>query len=554
MRLSQVSLKRSRVTSSEMSTSLCTSPGALTVSAFFLSRDQSRERYRRSRLRSSRPWPSAMVRTMSPASLGLSSLEMSRRRSRSPCLQAAGDADAAAAGHVHQVAPGQRDLGAQPRALVAHRVLGDLHQHLLAVLERVGDAPGALLAVRRRHLVHVQEAVLLEAEVDERRVDAVHDVLDLALVDVAQVRLAVGPLDVDLGQAAVLDQRDAQLVAVVGDEDDLALGPLGDDASVRRCPSSIGAWCRGRCPRPDGRWPLGRRRSRGRPLVLVSRTRRLAGLGLGRSLAAGIRRLGLAGLKSLCGCPRELLRACRACDARAPPRDRRRLAPFSPGSRFSGFAGRAALGGFLAALRRPSAPAPAAAAASGASAWASPVAGSPAASSASRAASSCSMSELLRRRRPPRLPRCGGAWRELSSPSPSWRGALRRQRLPPAADSAAASGAAAALGGLGRCRRRGCCGRSHAEAYAGGRGSRRRSCRRADSVAPSRPAGCCRGGAAPSRSRRALRRLLSRASGCLGGADRRRLLGCRRQPPRGADDPAPTGHQRRRGQLERRRR
>ena len=210
-----------------------------------------------SRLRSSRPCPSAMVRTMSPASLGLSSLEMSRRRSRSPWLEAAGDADAAPAGHVHQVAPGQRDLGAQPGALVAHRVLGDLHQHLLAVLERVGDAPGALLALRRRHLVDVEEAVLLEAEVDERGVDAVHDVLDLALVDVAQVRLAVGPLDVDLGEAAVLDQRDAQLFAVVGDEDDLALRALGDDGRAAAGRARSARWCRGRCPRPAGRWPWG---------------------------------------------------------------------------------------------------------------------------------------------------------------------------------------------------------------------------------------------------------------------------------------------------------
>ena len=143
-------------------------------------------------------------------------------------LKAAGDPDAAAAGHVHQVAPGQRDLGAQPGALVAHRVLGDLHQDLLAVLERVADAAGALLALRRRDLVDVEKAVLLEAEVDERSVDAVHDVLDLALVDVAQVRLAIRALDVDLSESAVLDQRDAQLFAVIGDEDDLALRPLGD--------------------------------------------------------------------------------------------------------------------------------------------------------------------------------------------------------------------------------------------------------------------------------------------------------------------------------------
>ncbi len=158
-----------------------------------------------------------------PASLALSCLETSRRRSRSASPQPARDAHAAAAGHVDQVPPGQRDLGAQPGALVPHRVLGDLHEDLLAVLERVADAAGALLALGRRDLVDVEEAVLLEPEVDEGGVDAAHHVLDLALVDVAQVGLLVRPLDVDLRQAAVLDQRDAQFLAVVGHQDDAAL-------------------------------------------------------------------------------------------------------------------------------------------------------------------------------------------------------------------------------------------------------------------------------------------------------------------------------------------
>ena len=118
----------------------------------------------------------------------------------------------------------------EPGALAAHRVLGDLDEHLLARLERVGDAPRALLALRRHDVVDVEEAVLLEAEVDEGRIDAVEHALDLALVDVAEVRLLLRALDVDLGQAAVLDQRHAQLATVVRDEDDLALRLLGDDA------------------------------------------------------------------------------------------------------------------------------------------------------------------------------------------------------------------------------------------------------------------------------------------------------------------------------------
>ena len=215
---------------------------------------------------------------------------MSRSRSRSPCLSRRETPTPLPPGHVHEVTPGQGDLGAQPGALVAHRVLDDLHQDLLPVLERVADAPGALLALRRRHLVDVQEPVLLQAEVDERRVDAVHDVLDLALVDVAQIRLAVWPLDVDLGEAAVLDQRHAQFLTVVGDEDDLALRPLGDHGR-RRWPSSIGAMV----PRPlpsscrTMAWGAGGRAAW--PLSWSSRARRPAGLGLRRrSRAHGLRR------------------------------------------------------------------------------------------------------------------------------------------------------------------------------------------------------------------------------------------------------------------------
>ena len=414
-------------------------------------------------------------------------------------LEAAGDADAAPAGHVHQVAPGERDLGAQPRALVPHRVLGDLHQHLLAVLERVGDAPGALLAVRRRHLVHVQEPVLLEAEVDERRVDAVHDVLDLALVDVAQVGLAVRPLDVDLGQAPVFDERHTQLLAVVGDEDDLALRPLGDDGgpSLPDLDRRHGAEAAALVLTDDGPWaPAVARPALGLGLA----ERRLAGLGLGRGLAAGIRRLGLAGLKRRSG----VLGSAFALAARAAPAPAPGPAPLGAvlaGFAFSGLAGRAALGRFLGLCGGLLRAAPGPPAASGASAWASPVAGSPAASSASRAASSCSMSELLRRRRPPRLPR-RRRLAGVSSPSPSWP-APSAGGASAGADSAAASGAA---GGVADSAAAGAAAASGAAARGfrrrGRCGSRRRSCRRrwalllrAPRASPRRPA--------PSRSRRA---------------------------------------------------
>jgi hypothetical protein len=47
----------------------------------------------------------------------------------------------------------------------------------------------------------VQEAVLVLPEVDERRLEAGQDVVDLALVDVADDRAAAAALEVDLGDA-----------------------------------------------------------------------------------------------------------------------------------------------------------------------------------------------------------------------------------------------------------------------------------------------------------------------------------------------------------------
>jgi hypothetical protein len=58
-----------------------------------------------------------------------------------------------------------------------------------------------LLDPRQHDLVDVQEAVLLEADVDERGLEAGQDVVDLALVDVADDRARAAALEVDLGDA-----------------------------------------------------------------------------------------------------------------------------------------------------------------------------------------------------------------------------------------------------------------------------------------------------------------------------------------------------------------
>ena len=122
--------------------------------------------------------------------------------------------------HVDDEAAGQRDLGGEPRALRLHRILDRLHEHGLAALDQILDLAGALAALELRadDLVDVEEAVLLEADLDERGLHARQDVVDDAEVDVAGDRAALGPLEIHLGDAVVLEHRDALLAGVDGDE------------------------------------------------------------------------------------------------------------------------------------------------------------------------------------------------------------------------------------------------------------------------------------------------------------------------------------------------
>ena len=63
-------------------------------------------------------------------------------------------------------------------------------------------------------LVDVEEAVLLEADLDERGLHPRQDVVDRAEVDVPGDRPALGALEVDLGDAVVLEHGDALLADV----------------------------------------------------------------------------------------------------------------------------------------------------------------------------------------------------------------------------------------------------------------------------------------------------------------------------------------------------
>jgi hypothetical protein len=60
-------------------------------------------------------------------------------------------------------------------------------------------------------LVHVEKAVLLEADLDEGRLHSGQDVVDRALVDVPRDRAAFVPLEIDLGDLFVLEHGDPLL-------------------------------------------------------------------------------------------------------------------------------------------------------------------------------------------------------------------------------------------------------------------------------------------------------------------------------------------------------
>src|SRR5262249_22049525 len=111
----------------------------------------------------------------------------------------------------------------------------------LAARDQVGDAPPArpaALELGADDLVDEQKAVLLEPDLDERGLHAGQDVVDDALVDVPGDRAALRALEVDLGDAAVLEDGDALLGDVDRDEQ-LALrrrqrGAAGRLAAPRR--------------------------------------------------------------------------------------------------------------------------------------------------------------------------------------------------------------------------------------------------------------------------------------------------------------------------------
>ena len=184
--------------------------------------------------------PSAAVRTMIPPSFGSSSLMISFRRARSASSSRRETPEALALRDEDEEAAGKRDLGREPRALRLHRILDGLHEQLLPARDQVGDLLAVPLALELGHddLVDVEEAVLLEADLDERGLHSRQDVVDGAEVDVPGDRALLGPLEVDLGDAVVLEDGDA-LLADVDRDQELALGLRQRGAALRRAAARL---------------------------------------------------------------------------------------------------------------------------------------------------------------------------------------------------------------------------------------------------------------------------------------------------------------------------
>ena len=127
--------------------------------------------------------------------------------------------------HQDQVAPGERDVRRDARALEAARLLDDLHQNVVALADLLVDRPAAAAAgdldvadVQRRlvDVVDVEKGVAPEADVHEAGAHAGQHVLNFAFVD--RTDDAFVTLDVVLGEGPVFEDRDAVLPRIARNE------------------------------------------------------------------------------------------------------------------------------------------------------------------------------------------------------------------------------------------------------------------------------------------------------------------------------------------------
>ena len=151
------------------------------------------------------------------------------------------DAVHGAAGHVDEVAAGERDLAREACALVADGVLRDLDEHPVAGLERQLDAARLVAGLDGIpvHLAGVQDGVAAATDVDEGGLHAREHVLHAAEVDVADERRVLVARDVVLDEHVVFEHGDLDAPVLRADDHDAVDGlaaseelRLGDDGAA----------------------------------------------------------------------------------------------------------------------------------------------------------------------------------------------------------------------------------------------------------------------------------------------------------------------------------
>src|SRR5439155_10767413 len=183
-----------------------------------------------------------------------------------------GNADVAGLRYVDDVPARQRDERRDAGALRAEGLLRDLHEDLLPLAEQVLDrdvrlavalrlldvhgigvreAGAAVLVGARQHgarvvaevgrvVAGVEEGVLVEPDIDERRLHARQHVRHDALVHATHDRTVTVPLDVELGEEITLLDPDARLGDSSVDDDPFAHGSTSPTPAPRRDGASRG--------------------------------------------------------------------------------------------------------------------------------------------------------------------------------------------------------------------------------------------------------------------------------------------------------------------------
>ena len=110
---------------------------------------------------------------------------------------------------IDQQAAGNADLRGKPRALGADRILDDLHQQLLAVVQDAFDRFGFFGIVLAMHpdVGHVQESGAVQSDLDEGRLHARQYPADFAQIDIADHAATAAALDVQFLDDTLLHHR-----------------------------------------------------------------------------------------------------------------------------------------------------------------------------------------------------------------------------------------------------------------------------------------------------------------------------------------------------------